>query len=58
MRRIRLQCKTCFEYIHKYDYDLCLISPGGKMSDKTTERKCKDYLPMGKLGYPRPKESP
>jgi len=48
MRKFRMQCLTCFEYIKRYDYTLCLISPRGKMSDKTTERKCKDYLPMGK----------
>jgi len=41
MRKFRKQCLGCREYIHKYDYDLCMIS--GKMSWRQTKQKCKDY---------------
>ena len=43
MRKIRKQCPECIEFIHKYYYTLCLISPRGKMSEEVTKRNCKDF---------------
>lgn len=43
MRKIRKQCQRCVEHVQKYDYDLCLISPRGKMSWEQTEKDCKDF---------------